>query len=116
MGLNFRAGDARWSYSGFNRFRTKLASQIGINLNAMEGFKEGGGGMPWSKVEDNIVLLLQHSDCDGELTVKECKRVWPRLEELIKYWEENDYDKINALRLIEDMKGTIKKKEPLEFR
>ena len=113
MGLRFKGGDARWSYSGFDRFRTKLASQIGITLDKMQGFD---GNMPWDKVKDNIVLLLHHSDCDGELTVEECKRVWPRLKELIKDWEEKDYDKINALRLIEDMKGTIKKNEPLEFR
>jgi len=112
MGLNFMGGDARWSYSGFNRFRTKLASQIGITLDKMKGFD---GENSWDFETDDIIPLLNHSDCDGELTVKECKKVWPRLKELIEDWDDDNYDKINALRLIEDMKGTIKNNEPLEF-
>lgn len=112
MGLNFREGDARWSYSGFNRFRTKLASQVGITLDKMQGF---GGGNSWDFKTDAIILLLRHSDCTGELTVKECKKVWPRLKELIEDWDNDNYDKINALRLIEDMKGTIKNNKPLKF-
>jgi len=112
VGLNFREGDARWSYSGFNRFRTKLASQIGITLDKMQGFD---GENSWDFETDDIIPLLNHSDYDGELTVKECKKVWPRLKELIEDWDGDNYDKINALRLIEDMKGTIKNNEPLEF-
>jgi len=112
VGLNFKEGDARWSYSGFNRFRTKLASQIGITLDKMQGF---GGENSWDFETDDIIPLLYHSDCGGELTVKECKKVWPRLKELIEDWGSDNYDKINALRLIEGMKGAIKNNKPLEF-
>ena len=112
MGLNFREGDARWSYSGFNRFRTKLVSQVGITLDKMQGFS---GENSWDSETDDIIPLLNHSDCDGKLTVKECKKVWSRLKELVEDWDDDNYDKINALRLIEDMKGTIKNNEPLEF-
>jgi len=111
MGLNFKGG-ARWSYSGFNRFRTKLAGQVGITLDKMQGF---GGKNSWDFETDDIIPLLHHSGCGGELTVKECKKVWPRLKELIEDWGSDNYDKINALRLIEGMKGAIKNSKPLRF-
>ena len=114
MGLGFSHGDAHWAYSGFDRFRVKLAREIGINLDLMDGFCEKGG-ISWSKVKDDIVPLLNHSDCDGELTVEECKKIWPRLKELIKDWEEGNRDKRGAYRLIEGMKEAIKMNEPLEF-
>jgi len=69
MGLNFsistRSSNAAWSYSGFGNFRRKLAEEIRIDLNAMEGF---GGKTKWDTVKDPIKYLLNHSDCDGHLT------------------------------------------------
>lgn len=112
MGLDFSHCEARWSYSGFGRFRRRLAKQIGINLDDMYGF---GGEREWDTVNDPIKPLLDHSDCDGVLTPEECKLVYPRLEELIRDWDDEDYDKQQALELIEGMKYCIELDEDLEF-
>ncbi|MCL1700756.1 hypothetical protein [Lysinibacillus sp. Bpr_S20] len=80
MGLDFSHGEAHWSYGGFNNFRRRLASKIGMNLDGMVGF---GGNIPFHIYQDNIIPLLNHSDCEDELTIEECKQVAPRLRELV---------------------------------
>ncbi|MER2057200.1 MAG: hypothetical protein ABTA16_00170 [Niallia sp.] len=112
MGLDFSHTDVRWGYSSFNIFRKKLANQIGINLDAMEGF---GGDIKFDQFKDDIIPLLDHSDCDGELTVKECKKVAPRLRELVSNWDDGDYDKQKAISLAEGMELAVSQGEPLEF-
>ena len=145
MGLDFSHCEAHWSYSGFMNFRTKLATQAGIALSCMSGFAGGTTGksfevltisgeseergkMPgfdkyvgrqpvisWESIKDDIKPLLTHSDCDGELTPEECAKVAPRLRELVSNWPDDDYDKINALRLAEGMDEAVKSGENLEF-
>lgn len=112
MGLDFSHTDARWGYSGFNNFRRRLAKEIGMDLDAMEGF---GGDILFSNFNDDILPLLDHSDCDGELTVNECKKVAPRLRELVSDWEEDDYDKQKAISLAEGMELAASQGETLEF-
>ena len=143
MGLDFNNSKAHWSYSGFNRFREKLASEIGVFLPFMEGFwnpgensmsiidvtkrlvgektiKENFFWLPqkpfkWDNIDDPIVDLLYHSDCDGELTYEECEKIAPRLRELVKNWDDDDYDKKQALLLVEGMENCVKEKVSLEF-
>lgn len=112
MGLNFSPGNAHWSYSGFNRFRVKLAKEIGIDLSNMIGF---GGEGSWEEVRDPIKPLLFHSDCDGKLTVSECMVIYPRLLELIEHWDDDDFDKEEGFTLANDMKYCAENKTPLIF-
>jgi hypothetical protein len=100
MGLDFDHGDAHWSYRGFGRFRKRLAEAIGVRLEEMRGF---GGGKSWDTVQDDIVPLLNHSDCDGELTPEECAKVAPRLSKLAEAWDEDDYDRITSVELVAAM-------------
>jgi len=111
MGLGLYVGGSRyagWSYSGFNRFRERIAKSIGINLHKMEGFSEvewdkntpweiyikaveadrKAGKISWDTVTDPIKSLLCHSDCDGEIPAEECAAIADRLEEIIKDWDE----------------------------
>jgi hypothetical protein len=83
-----------WSrpYSAFNRFRTRLAAEVGIDLDSMKGFGLSNA-RPWSEVDDDLVPLLDHSDCDGDLSPEEAKRVAPRLREIVSRWPEDDYDR-----------------------
>jgi len=116
MGIDFSHCDAHWAYSGFHTFRTNLAKEIGINLENMLGF---GGSFKWDNVQDDIVPLLNHSDCDGELSVEECKRVAPRLRELVSNWTlwplDKGYDHEHALLLAEGMDSAVERGEPLRF-
>lgn len=143
MGLGFVGAKAHWSYSGFNNFRRKLAMEIGICLDFMDGFWTPGGGryqgnfgiaienvgkniidkdffwlpnkpLSWNKIKDPIVDLLNCSDCEGSLSPSQCKKIAPRLKELVKVWSD-DYDKIQALLLAEGMEECSKNGKTLEF-
>jgi hypothetical protein len=111
MGLDFTESEAHWSYSGFMRFRKRIAKQINIDLDSMAGF---GGNINWDTVSDPIKPLLDHSDCEGKLTIKECKQIAPRLLEIIKSWPE-DYDKNNATVLANDLQICADKNKIMEF-
>lgn len=102
---------AHWAYGGFMRFRKKLASEIGINMDEMTGF---GGERKWDNIQDNIKPLLDHSDCDGELSPEECQQVSSRLKELVKEWDD-DYDKQQALILARNMEECNKLDTELIF-
>jgi len=91
--VNFDAPTAHWSYGGFHRFRALLAAEDGIDLEAMEGFTEmfdlrktAPPGRPWQEAGTTLTPLLNHSDCDGELTPDECTRILPRLKEIRVKW------------------------------
>lgn len=113
MGLGFSHGGASWSYSGFMSFRARLAAKIGLDLGQMQNFN--GGSRPWEDIIDPIKNLLNHSDCDGELSPEECAVIAPRLRQLVEKWADYDYDKQMALRLAEGMETCATINQPLEF-
>lgn len=113
MGLDFSHGDARWAYSGFMRFRMRLAQAEGFDLQSMAGYSPGG--RPWSSVTTTLEPLLNHSDCDGELTPAECKQVAPRLKEIIAGWDLDDRDRNSGLELVAAMEYCAEHGENLEF-
>lgn len=112
MGIDFSHCDARWAYSGFMRFRERLAATVGI--------------IDFSKIErtddkrlykiknDPLYYILAHSDCDGNLTVEECRKLAPRLKEVLSTWPD-DYDKLMGLKLVDGMLNAVENNEPLEF-
>jgi hypothetical protein len=104
-----------WSCGGFNRFRTKIAKSIGIDLKQMRGF---GGIIEWD-YNHSLTPFLDHSDCDGILTVKEMKIVYPALSDAILKIRDNstdyDYDFINGMQLVFMMKHCILYNEDLIF-
>ncbi len=71
--------------------------------------------IPWSKINDPIKYLLNHSDCEGELTPDECRKVAPRLRELVAGWPDGDRDKENALELADGMDAAAAAGESLRF-
>lgn len=112
MGLDFSHCDANWGYCGFARFRERLASEIGLNNYHEIRNTNDERFEPFKK--DPIVYLLAHSDCDGHLTPTQCKKVAPRLRELVKDWDD-DHDKQHALLLAEGMEAAAKEKKNLVF-
>jgi len=113
--IDFNGCNARWSYIGFHEFRKRLALEISVPLDDMADFSDSGFGISWDTVNDDIKLLLDHSDCDGLLVFEECKKIEPRLRELVKNWPDEDYDKINALRLADAMQLCVKEEWELFF-
>lgn len=107
MGVYIHPGGAQWAYSGFNRFRARLAAAEGIDLDSMVGF---GGEQPWELPNDTPVTslapLLNHSDCEGYLASYDCASVLPRLKAIVAGWGTDgswDYDTQHAGLLIEGM-------------
>lgn len=81
MGLDTTHNAWHGPYSSFNTFRVNMAKMIGMDLNKMEGF---GGDTPFSQFDDDLCILLDHSDCDGDISPEDCKKLSVRLDELIK--------------------------------
>lgn len=66
--VDFRAG----SYSGFDIWRKKLAELCGLDL---EEFWVKVGDIDIRNGKEPFFELLNHSDCDGTLPYRECKRL-----------------------------------------
>ena len=115
MGLYFSHGSAHWAYRYFKDFRRKLAKEINLDLETMEGYSDNDSAISWDTVKDPIVYLLNHSDCDGDLSPQICKVVATRLRELVQKWEPSDLDKQQALLLADGMELAFKRKELFVF-
>jgi hypothetical protein len=111
MGLDFNQSKASWSYRGFNSFRKILAKEIGIDLSSMSGF---GGAEPWDNYNHPIIPFLNHSDCDGQLTPKECGQVGAALIKILINWPES-YDRQHGFLLANDLKKCYIKNIPMVF-
>ncbi|MEK9726025.1 MAG: hypothetical protein VW405_21410 [Rhodospirillaceae bacterium] len=90
MGLDTTHDCWHGAYSAFHRFRHGIARAIGLDLASMQGFSEstvtgqGRAGIAWSLLKpDPIHILLNHSDCEGEIAVPNLLPLAARLEELI---------------------------------
>lgn len=71
MGLDTSHDAWHGSYGSFNNFRRELAKAAGITLDDMYGFN---GNIQWDTLEPRpLHILLNHSDCDGEIPWEVCK-------------------------------------------
>ncbi len=119
MGLDFSHSDAYWSYGGFNRFRNNLVEALGYPTSLDEMY-DNGSYVDKLKHE-SIFPLINHSDCDGYLTVKEMKRIVPQLRYILEIWENNfemteyHYDIRQGRALLEGMEEAIEADESIEF-
>ena len=88
MGLNTTYNCWEGPYSSFNRFRYSLGHQIGINLDEYLGYNETGT-KKLNEINHELMPLFNHSDCDGRLTVKECKSIVKGLNNILETFNEN---------------------------
>lgn len=113
MGLDFSHCNANWSYSGFHHFRKKIAMTIGVDLPKMEGF---GGDIQFNRLHYHpLQILLNHSDCDGEIPPEQCRELAPALRKAVEDWPSFDYDKLMALELAEGLESAADNGEHLRF-
>jgi len=111
MGLDTTHDCWHGPYSSFNQFRHELAKQIGIDLREYMGY--GGNGLKdLQSIPHDIMPLLNHSDCDGELTPDECKKIANGLGEILnnlKIDKENEYLSSGSFRqhIIQFMNGCV---------
>jgi len=114
MGISFSHcdRDADSSYSCFHRFRSRLAREIGIDLDAMVGF---GGIASWSIHNDPLIPFLNHDDNCGSLEPEVCATVAPRLEEVVSGWPRYDTDKERAFEIARGMRKAAERGERFRF-
>jgi hypothetical protein len=92
---------ARWSYSGFGRFRARVCRDAGLGeIDSYVGF---GGTKSWPDSGDEpLAPLLNHSDYDGELWGWQLHGAGTRLRAIVEAWSDNfpdGYDRGMGLRL-----------------
>ncbi len=136
MGLNItyagaeRYQQAIWAYSGFMAFRERLARASGLiaadeSLNRYydsveshaykAGDRQALHAYP-SQFNEPLVLLIDHADCEGDLSPDQCQRLAPRLRDLMKDWPDDDYDRVMGERLAAACEHCAANKLVLEFR
>lgn len=118
MGLDTTHDCWHGPYSSFNRFRYSLAEQIGVNLNEYDGYG-GPGGKKLEDIPHDIMPLLNHSDCDGSLTVKESRKIIKGLDNILENFNEDlpcDYnfkEKITQFR--DGCKDAVSRRQIIRF-
>ena len=111
MGIALHPGNLRMSYSGFNALRRDISNLFGVNLGTMKGF---GGSAEWNTFpEQGLVPLLNHSDCDGELSVADMKLIVPCLKPCVDKLIE--YHRSYCQTLIDDMESAISNNKKIDF-
>jgi len=111
MGLDTTHNCWHGPYSSFNKFRKAIAKYAGVDLDEMIGF---GGNKSFSLITHDIVPLLDHSDCDGEISVEDAKRIVSGLNLIIPNINE-EYIKADAIQFRDGCLEAILKNEVIEF-
>ncbi len=112
MGIDFSHGDAHWAYSGFMRFRGLLASSLGYAIPLRDMYDDGS----YVCMENEAIWpLINHSDCDGELTVEEMEQILPQLKSILDNWNDDNNEKTRGMDLVESMEEAIIADEKLVF-
>lgn len=119
MGLDTSHGCWHGAYSAFGRWRGKLAEVAGLDLLSMEGF---GGEMEWEALPpDPLHVLLNHSDCDGEIRWQDCGPLADRLSELLPLLPDGDagghigFWREKTQQFIDGLREAFEAKEDVEF-
>jgi len=118
MGLDTSHNCWHGPYSSFGRFRRCLGEQIGINLDEYLGYNQNGTKY-LDSIEHDIKPLLNHSDCDGSLTVKESRQIAKGLTQILKNFNEelpSDYNfKEKIIQFRDGCLDAVSKKQKVKF-
>lgn len=101
----------QWDYLSFGMFRARLAAAEGIALDRMVGYH---GDREWSTAATDLEPLLNHADDRGVLTAAQCRRVSPRLRQLVLTMVD-EYDRNAGMALADLMDDCAVRGADLEF-
>lgn len=122
MGLDTTHNAWHGSYRRFNSFRYDMARRIGINLDEYIGYTTSPSATKrLSDIPHPIKHLLDHSDCDGELTPEQCKEIAEGLDMIIREASIDDANEeyghiYYAIQFRDGCLDAYSKNEPIEFR
>ena len=93
MGLIITNNSFQGHYSDYGNFRRHLSTLVGIgDLSDYSGF---GGEKQFPSTDDEpLVLLIDHSDCDGDLSAEECGKVAKRLTEILDLIDDSYFTEV----------------------
>lgn len=124
MGLDTSHNAWHGPYSSFNNFRRWLAEKIGINLEDYIGYSSPAATKEITSIDHKLMVLFNHSDCEGDLTPEECKTIAEGIDEVLNFEPEEkpdrkDYNPFNNVaKAIQFRDGCLlahSKNENLEF-
>lgn len=134
MGLDTSHDCWHGAYSAFHRWRMEVARIARIPLPLMEGFYGGWATpevtgelarflpIPWDAYKsDPLCVILNHSDCEGEIPWEQCSALADRLAEIIpELPQEPDYGHIRDWRektqlFIDGLRAAAAAHENVEF-
>lgn len=135
MGLDTSHDCWHGAYSAFNRWRNKLAEVAGYHF-----FKAGDPPLyeqpliDWGHVtqdqlygkwdetpKDPLLVLIAHSDCEGEIYPQQAGPLADRLEELLPLLPDGEGGghivswKAKTQQFIDGLRAAFKANEPVEF-
>lgn len=118
MGLSISHDCWQGTCSSFNRFRYSLGYQIGINLDDYNGYGNNGF-KDLNIIESELIPLFDHSDCDGRLTIRECRSIVKGLNKVLKNFNEKlemDYDfRDNVIKFRDGCLNAISDRKMVHF-
>ena len=115
MGLTISHNAFAASYGTFRDYRIYLAKLTDINLKTMMGFgAKQAEAISWDTVDDDLKILLDHSDCDGEISVKDCILLKRRLVQLLLVMHDHFWFEITC-EFLYGLNQAISKNEKLIF-
>ena len=92
-----------YGFGAYKNLSYAFTARCGGNeedIPTLVAFSEASLPIKWECLKpDPLLYLLNHSDCDGEITAKRSSRIADRLEELLLLWPE-DTDMSKRLKLI----------------
>lgn len=95
MGLDTSHNCWHGPYSSFNEFRLALAKCIGIDIEEYRGYGNPSATKDLKSIDHGIRPLLDHSDCDGELSPEEAKMIADGLQDILNRIEKDSPDEID---------------------
>lgn len=118
MGLDTSHNCWHGSYGTFNQFRHILALQIGINLEEYIGYGNNDATKHLNDIPHEIMPLLNHSDCEGSLSIKESRLVAKGLTKILDNWIPGEYDMFFKKKVEQFRDGcldAVKKRQIIQF-
>lgn len=128
MGLDTSHGCWNGAYSAFHRWRTRIAEVSGYGSQWLETFTIPDGEDElaicdgrWKKAPDDpILILLLHSDCEGQIPAEYTAALADRLEGLLPNLRGDEGGHIGDIRktterFIAGLREAAKENEPVEF-
>jgi len=107
MGLDTTHDAYHGPYSTFNQWRYWVANQLGLNLDDYEGYM-AGGKKDLTTIDHPLMVLFNHSDCDGKFTPEECRLISKGLKSIIDNYPKSLHYTFNLQTTIQFRKGCIR--------